>query len=295
MRHDPPTPTGANRAGVNGLNEGSRTGRESGIVRARVQEFTRLCALRGRLYRGKREVKSVCRSPAALAGGPGGEKHSPRARAVEVGPVGVFGARERDRTEGGRALPVSEMIETRALESSVADQTTTGQTPPGSKRWHALWTRSHCEQLVHDQLAAKGFELFLPEVDVWSSRGGVRRLISAPMFPGYLFLHHAMDKASYVEVVKARGLVKVLGEQWDRLHVVPDVQIEALQRVLAARAPVLPYPFLQEGQRVRIARGPLADVEGILVQSKPNKGLLVLSVTLLQRSVALAIDCTQVV
>src|SRR5207244_2705118 len=67
-----------------------------------------------------------------------------------------------------------------------------------------------------------------------SSRGGVRRLISAPMFPGYLFLHHAMDKASYVEVVKARGLVKVLGEQWDRLHVVPDVQIEALQRVLAA-------------------------------------------------------------
>src|SRR5206468_5954142 len=58
----------------------------------------------------------------------------------------------------------------------------------------------------------------------------------------------------------------------DLLHVVPDVQIEALQRVLAARAPVLPYPFLQEGQRVRIARGPLADVEGILVQSKLNKG-----------------------
>ena len=191
-------------------------------------------------------------------------------------------------------MRVSEKVETGPLGSSVADHTA-GQAPVGSKGWYAVWTRSHCEQLVHDQLAAKGFELFLPEVDVWSSRGGVRRLISAPMFPGYLFLHHAMDKASYVEVVKARGLVKVLGEQWDRLHVVPDVQIEALQRVLAARAPVLPYPFLQEGQRVRIARGPLADVEGILVQSKPNKGLLVLSVTLLQRSVALAIDCTQVV
>src|SRR6266542_2429750 len=65
-----------------------------------------------------------CAPSAALAGGPGGEKHSPRARAVEVGLVGVFGPRGRDRTEGGRALPVSEMIETRALESSVADQTT---------------------------------------------------------------------------------------------------------------------------------------------------------------------------
>ena len=173
-----------------------------------------------------------------------------------------------------------------------------GEAPPSARsarRWYALWTRSHCEQLVHDQLAAMGFELFLPEVDVWSSRAGVRRLITAPMFPSYLFVRHAMDKASYVELIKARGLVKILGEQWDRLHVVPDGEIEALQRVLGARMPVLPHPFLQEGQRVRITRGPLADVEGVLVQCKPNKGLLVLSVTLLRRSVALEIDCTQVV
>lgn len=166
--------------------------------------------------------------------------------------------------------------------------------PNRLKRWYAVWTRSHCEQIVHDQLAAKGFELFLPEVDVWSSRAGVRRLISTPMFPGYLFVHHEMDKFAYVEVLKARGLVKVLGEQWDRLHPVPDDEIVALQRVQAARMPVLPHSFLQEGQRVRITRGPLTDVEGILVQSKPNKGLLVLSVSLLRRSVALAIDCTHV-
>jgi transcription termination/antitermination protein NusG len=170
-----------------------------------------------------------------------------------------------------------------------------GPANPKTRRWYAVWTRSHCEQLVHDQLAAKGFELFLPEVDVWSSRAGVRRLISTPMFPGYLFVHHEMDKAGYVEVVKARGIVKVLGEQWDRLHPVPDDEIGGLQRVQAARVPVLPHSFLQEGQRVRITRGPLADLEGILVQSKPNKGLLVLSVTLLKRSVALAIDCTHVV
>ncbi len=186
------------------------------------------------------------------------------------------------------------MVETPSFGSATCERAT-GEASLGSRRWYALWTRSHCEQLVHDQLAAKGFELFLPEVDVWSTRGGMRRLISAPMFPGYLFVRHSMDKASYIEVVKARGLVRVLGEQWDRLHVVPDAEIEALQRVLGARVPVLPYAFLQQGQRVRITRGPLADVEGILVQSKPNKGLLVLSVTLLQRSVAVAIDCTHVV
>ena len=60
--------------------------------------------------------------------------------------------------------------------------------------------------------------------------------------------------------------------------------------------PILPYAYsyLREGQRVRITRGPLADVEGVLVRSKPNKGLLVLSVDLLQRSYAVQVDCTLV-
>ena len=160
--------------------------------------------------------------------------------------------------------------------------------------WHALWTRSHCEQLVHDQLAAKGFDLFLPTIDQWSRRGGLRHLIRLPMFPGYVFLHGVMDKAGYVEVLKARALVRVLGERWDRLATVPDGEIETIRRLVDARVPVLTYAYLREGQRVRITRGPMTDVEGILVRTKPNRGLLVVSVDLLQRSVAVQVDCTAV-
>jgi transcription antitermination factor NusG len=43
---------------------------------------------------------------------------------------------------------------------------------------------------------------------------------------------------------------------------------------------------------VRVTRGPLADVEGIVVRSSPKKGLLVVSVELLRRSVAVHLDCT---
>lgn len=161
-------------------------------------------------------------------------------------------------------------------------------------KWHALWTRSNCEKLVHDQLTANGFEAFLPTISVWSRRGGLRHLSSAPLFPGYLFLRHAMDKTSYIEVRKSRGLVTILGERWDRLAVIPEGEIEAIQRVLRARLAAVPHPYLREGQRVRIKRGPLADVEGILVEIKANKGLLVISVNLLQRSVAIEVDCTLV-
>jgi transcription termination/antitermination protein NusG len=160
--------------------------------------------------------------------------------------------------------------------------------------WYALYTRSHCEQLVSDQLSAKGFHLFFPKLEMWSRRAGQQRLVSRPMFSGYLFLRHIMDKLSYVEVCQARGLVRVLGERWDRLGVVPDAEIEAIQRFLRARVPVLPHPFLKEGQRVRITCGPLAGTEGILVYCRPTKGMLVLSVDLLQRSVAVEVEYSAV-
>ena len=176
-------------------------------------------------------------------------------------------------TKGGEALP------------EVVAETVTSP-------WRVLWTSSNCEQLVHDQLAAKGFDMFLPTVEAWCRRGGVRRLSRVPLFRGYLFLRHMMDKASYLEAYKTRGLVRILGERWDRLDVVPDSEIGAIQKVVDSGFAILPYPYLREGQRVRITRGPLADVEGIIVRANPKKGLLVVSVNLLQRSIAVHLDCT---
>jgi len=161
--------------------------------------------------------------------------------------------------------------------------------------WYALWTHSHCERLVHDRLLARGFDPFLPMMEIWTRRGRERRVVSTPLFSGYLFLRHpAMTKGSYIELCATRGLARVLGESWDRLEVVPDQEIDGLRQTLNARTPLMPHPYLREGERVRILRGPLADVEGILVRTKPNKGLVVLQVGLLQRSVAVEVDCTLV-
>jgi transcriptional antiterminator NusG len=165
----------------------------------------------------------------------------------------------------------------------------------GSGSWYALWTHSHCEQQVCDQLLQKGFRTLLPTVDVWSRRRGVRRLISTPMFPSYLFVRTTIDKSSYLEVAKVKGLVCLLGERWDRLTVIPDDEMQAIEQVSAAHHPVLPYPYLKEGQRARITRGPLAGVEGILVETRPQQGMLVLSLHLLHRSVAVVVDGTDVV
>jgi transcriptional antiterminator NusG len=164
----------------------------------------------------------------------------------------------------------------------------------GSASWYAIWTRSHSEQLVADQLSAKGLQVFLPKISIWSRRGDVRHVIQVPMFSGYVFLNAAVDKYTYIEVIKARGVVRLLGERWDCLSPISDGEIESLQQVLDAGLPVMPHSYLREGQRVRITGGPLKGVDGFLVENRLEKGLLVLSVDLLQRSVAVQIDCTWV-
>lgn len=172
----------------------------------------------------------------------------------------------------------------------------TGENEGGGARpqWYAIWTRSHAEQLVADQLLAKGLELFLPKISVWSRRGGVRHGIRVPMFSGYLFFYANVDKNIYLDVIKARGVVRVLGDRWDSLCPISTPEIEALQQVASSGLAVTPHSYLREGQRVRITAGPLKGVDGILTENKSNKGILVLSVDLLRRSVAVQIDCTWV-
>jgi len=160
--------------------------------------------------------------------------------------------------------------------------------------WHVAWTHSHCEQVVHDHLAAKGFHPYLPKLRRWSRRAGVRHLVDAPLFPGYLFLNDSLDRSAHVEVRKTRGLASLLGERWDRPAVVPPHEIDAIRRVAGSGLEVQPHLYLAEGQRVRVVSGPLHGVEGHLVRHRADRGLVVVSIHLLQRSVAVELALADV-
>jgi transcriptional antiterminator NusG len=167
--------------------------------------------------------------------------------------------------------------------------------PPRELRWYALWTHSHCEQLVKAQLHGRGFEVFLPTIGVWSWRAGVKHRIRRPLFPGYLFVRDELSGARYVELLKARGLVGVLGGQDGGPGEIPESEIDAIRALVNSELPAAPYPYLQTGQRVRITEGPLAGVEGMLVNRRAGKSLLVLSVNLFRRSVAVEVDVASAV
>jgi transcriptional antiterminator NusG len=197
---------------------------------------------------------------------------------------------ERSKPKGAKPLLTVDRIETRSTDLRSAP---CASMAGGS--WHVLWTRSHCEYAVATQLQAGPLETFVPEMSTWSQRAGELRLIRVPMFPGYVFVRGTVDKHRYIDLMKVRGVVRVLGDGWDRLAAVPGPEVDAIQRVVAANVAVLPHAHLSSGDRVVVVDGPLTGVEGIFVHERPQKGRLVLSVDLLGRSVAVEMECAAVV
>jgi transcription antitermination factor NusG len=161
--------------------------------------------------------------------------------------------------------------------------------------WYVLWTRSNYERIVHDHLAQKGYEVFLPQIQQWTPRKHGPQACRAPLFKSYLFLRHAVDKDAYLDICKSDGLVAILGARWDRLARVPDNEIDAIKLAVSSDLPTMPYPYLEEGTKVRITQGTLANAEGILIRTEPARGLFILSVNLLRRSVAVEVHCANVV
>lgn len=162
-------------------------------------------------------------------------------------------------------------------------------------QWHVLWTRSNFEKRVEEQLTKKGYEVFLPEVNLWCNKRKALATASTPMFRSYLFVHAEIDKETYIDISNAKGLVSILGHSWDRLGTVPEHEIDSIKLAVSSELPTMPYPYIKQGSRVKVIRGSLKGAEGHLVKKEQSKGLFVLSVELLHRSVAVEVDCTDVV
>lgn len=152
--------------------------------------------------------------------------------------------------------------------------------------WFALHVRSHFEVGVANYLDGKGYDWFLPQYKLrklWSDRV---KEVDAPLFPGYLFCR--FDPLDRLPILKTPGVIQIVG--YNRQPIPVDEQeIHAIQTLVASGVPNRPWPFMQVGDRVRIDSGPLRGLEGHLVEFKGSHRLVV-SVTLLQRSVAVEID-----
>jgi transcription antitermination factor NusG len=154
--------------------------------------------------------------------------------------------------------------------------------------WFALQVRTQHELTVANVLRGKGYAPFAPLYTCrrqWSDRVKVRE---TPLFPGYLFCR--LNLQNRLPILTTPGVTQIVG--YGRVPAeVNEAEINSLQTMVASGLPSRPWPFLQAGDLVEIERGPLRGLKGILLEVR-GSNRMVLSITLLKRSVAVEIDPT---
>jgi transcription antitermination factor NusG len=168
----------------------------------------------------------------------------------------------------------------------------TGETHIDSSvpRWFAVYTRSHHEKTSAEQMGRRAVEHFLPTYQAarrWKDR---QKRLSLPLFPGYVFVRIPFDQRRSILVIP--GVVQIVGFG-DRPAPIGDDEIESLRKILSEGATAEPHPYLAVGRRVRIARGVLAGLEGVLLRKKGCLRLLV-SIELIRQSATLEVDAADV-
>jgi transcription antitermination factor NusG len=161
-----------------------------------------------------------------------------------------------------------------------------GTAPFAQPKWYALYTSANHERRVAQQLALRSVEHFLPQfesVRKWKDR---RVKIQMPLFPGYVFVHLAIENR--LRVLQVPGVAKLVGFH-GQAAVVLDEDIAKVREFLHQGLRAEPYPFLAVGRRVSVKGGPLTGMEGIVVRRK-NRSRFVISFPLLQRAVAVDLD-----
>ena len=152
--------------------------------------------------------------------------------------------------------------------------------------WFAIHVKSTHEKRVTSLLEYQAYECFLPLYSSrrrWSDR---IKLMEFPLFPGYVFSRfRAFDRLAILKTPSVIGVVSIGSTPAP----IDDREIAAIHRVVASGFGLSPHSFVQIGQHGSDNSGSLYGLEGIIADVRKRDQLIV-SVTMLQRSVAVEID-----
>ncbi|MFZ0420443.1 MAG: UpxY family transcription antiterminator [Candidatus Sulfotelmatobacter sp.] len=159
--------------------------------------------------------------------------------------------------------------------------------------WYAVQTRARHERVVVERFREKGLTTFLPlvtEIRRWSDR---KKVLELPLFSCYVFVKIVNTNEDRLRVLSTESVFDFVGLPRQGTPI-PDEQIDAVRTIVEERLNWQSHPFLKIGQRVRIRGGALDGIEGILLD-RNGRNSLVISVDLIQRSMAIRIDGYSVV
>ena len=158
-----------------------------------------------------------------------------------------------------------------------------------SAEWYGMRTKSRHEEKVNIQLQNKLFNVCLPKIEIWSRRKNRKKRIFTPLFPGYLFVRCELSKIIWLDILKTFGVAYVVGLT-DEPAPIPENQINVIKKVLDSKMALKLHPYVNVGDKVIVVDGPLQGTVGYYVAPNHDKGKLILSLDLLNRSIEVEMD-----
>jgi transcription antitermination factor NusG len=154
------------------------------------------------------------------------------------------------------------------------------------REWYAVYTMSRHEKRVAAHCERIAIEHFLPlytSQRSWKNRTKID--LQMPLFPNYLFVH--LLPGDHGPLMRLPGVLSTVGNAAGPVAI-QDSEMEVLRRVIECSA-IEPYPYITEGDKVRVKAGPLQGIVGVVLR-KGNGLRLIVTLDLIGKSVALDIE-----
>jgi transcription antitermination factor NusG len=156
-------------------------------------------------------------------------------------------------------------------------------------RWYVAYTYPRHERAVADQLSHKSVEVFLPTYTKTSRWKDRRVKLDLPLFPGYVFTRMCVNER--LAVLSVPSVIRLVS--FNGLPIpVDDAEIDVIRLGIARGGKMLPHELVAVGERVRVTEGVFEGMEGIVVRHN-NSCKLVVTIALIQQSVALEVEASQ--
>ncbi len=174
---------------------------------------------------------------------------------------------------------------------ALCETTIQGPAAPGEihGQWFAAYTMSRHEKRIAVQCERIGIEHFLPLYVLhrtWKNR--VRVDVQLPLFPNYIFA--LLSPGEHVALQKLSGVLSMVGNVAGPIPI-PAVEMDTLRHLVRCKA-FLPHANIQSGDAVRIHRGPLKGLTGVVLRK--NNGLrFVVTLDLIGKSMAVDLDASE--
>ena len=131
------------------------------------------------------------------------------------------------------------------------------------KNWYVLRVRSQAERLVQVGLHHKQFEVFNPTYHALSIRKDRRKVLTRPIFNGYMFIRTLLNPECHLEILKTPGVVEILKSPTGPTPV-PEEQVENVRLLEKHVGSCFYGSEFEVGNTVIVREGPLTGLRGVI-------------------------------